>query len=124
MITMRQKKINVGDTMEKTIFYHKLVFHIPQKTWIEGELLDIYGLEKAEEKLFAMLYEGGVTSFYLTEATGYYNGRHYPETLLTVFGDTLSVSKVFEHWCEAHQSILRQEAYAYELDGKLIVFRC
>lgn len=113
-----------GDAMERMIFKDKIVFHIPQKTWIEGEMLDIYGLEEAEEKLFAMLCDGGVTSFYLTEATGYYNGRHYPETLLTVFGNTHYASKAFEHWCEAYQSILRQETYAYELDGKLVVFRC
>ena len=59
-------------------------------------MVDIYGIKEAEEQLFAMLYDVGVTSFYLTEGTGYYNGRHYPETLLMVFGNMLSAAIVFK----------------------------
>lgn len=110
--------------MQRTIFQHKAVLHIPQQAWVDGELVDL-DLVEATGKLLAELGTAGVTSFYQTQATGHYQGRSYPETLLTIFGtaETTAAASIFKRWNKAHRATLRQEAFAYEQDGELFVYQ-
>lgn len=110
--------------MQRTVLKRKAVLHIPQMAWENGELVDI-DLAGALEELLENLAEAGVTSLYQTQATGYYKGRSYPEMLFTVFGiaETTAAVHIFEAWNKKHKGILKQEAFAYELDERLFVYQ-
>ena len=110
--------------MKRTKYQHKAVLHIPQQAWVDGELVDL-DLTEALEKLSENLEAAGITSYYETQATGHYKGRSYPEMLLTIFGtaETSVAVNVFMLWYGANRDTLRQEAFAYELDGELFVYQ-
>lgn len=110
--------------MQRKILKRKAVLHIPQMALENGELVDI-DLAGALEELLANLAEAGVTSLYQTQATGYYNGRSYPEALFTIFGvaETTAAVHIFTAWNKEYKGILKQEAFAYELDDRLFVYQ-
>lgn len=110
--------------MRRTILRHRAVLHIPQQAW-DGERLVDLDLTGEKEELLAELTAAGVESLFQTEAVGYYKGRRYPESLLTIYGEaeTTAAASIFSAWNKRHRETLRQEAFAYELDGELFVYQ-
>ncbi len=100
----------------------KLTVHIPRYHWTGG-------LEPIDYPAFIrQLAEGleslGIDSFYTTPATGYYKGRSYDETLLTLFCKTdvdNAVAGVIENLFRTNNHLLQQEAYAFERNSVLWV---
>lgn len=99
---------------------HKLVLHVPTQKYVNDKLVAI------EYKGFIDFIIKGleVTGFYITPALGSYKGRVYPEKLVTAFVNNEMLNQVdyyFRHAVVKFHLNMRQEAYAYELDGKLHV---
>ena len=99
---------------------HKLVFHIPELAAADGKLFSVPA-DALIKALAEELQRAGVLSFYTISAAGFYNGRSYPEKLITVFcrDDPAPLQDMFRRWFRAHNDELRQEALAFETDGVL-----
>lgn len=100
----------------------KLTLHIPLYSW-NGELTPI-DAESFKEKLIARFKVIGIDSFYFTSATGYYKGRGYNEALLTVFCEKDKAERVVEIFKQVYNEnnhIMKQESFAYEMNGVLYV---
>lgn len=108
--------------LKKTIFEHKIILHIPQQAFVNGKLIDLNLTEKIAN-LIEKIISAGVASFYQTQVTGFYKGRSYPQLLLTMYGgaEIFRSAEIFYKWNEENKNALQQEAFAYELDGKLFV---
>ena len=50
-----------------------------------------------------------------------YNSRVYDELLITVFADNSEAVDVFRKWFLKNSHILCQEAFAYEINNKMII---
>lgn len=97
---------------------HKLVLHVPTKKLAENELVDV-DYKKFIEAIIKGLAVAGCT---FTQVTGYYKRRVYPEMLVTIFLNNEQLSRVdywFRHAMVKCHLEMQQEAYAYELDGKM-----
>lgn len=101
---------------------HKLVFHIPQKALVHGVALEI-PFSELFPNLVTALYAAGLSGFYVVDGVGFYKGRTYPEKLVTVFcGDTMeAVESAYQDWFQRFNDVLQQEAFAYEVDGELVI---
>ena len=99
---------------------HKLVFHIPQKALVHGVALEI-PFSALFPNLVTALYDAGVSGFYVVDGVGFYEGRTYPEKLVTVFCEDApeDVEKAYRDWFRHFNDVLQQEAFAYEVDGVL-----
>ena len=95
---------------------HKFIFHIPCCKYQNGTLTPAPWQQVVEE--FSLALYKYTDGFYITDAIGCYKGRSYPEKLVTAYCDAAVVTDFLRI---AH--ILQQEAYAYEMDGELVV-RC
>ncbi|MBQ2654606.1 MAG: hypothetical protein IJF83_13720 [Methanobrevibacter sp.] len=74
------------------------------------------------EELTASLEDGGFVSFYVTKVEGHYKTRKYDELLITIFADgDDSPVEIFRHWFLKNNGALCQEAFAYELNSRMIV---
>lgn len=93
---------------------HKLVFHIPCYMYKDGALQPAPWQQVIDD--FAKVLYEHTDGFFVTDAIGYYKGRTYAEKLLTAYCDA-KVAADFLHIAR----ILEQEAYAYEIDGRLII---
>ena len=119
-------------------FEHKLVFHVPLMYSVGNRLEEIKTPEIVQN-LIQKLFDAGYDSFYVQDADGYYTrrenfGRQYPEKLITLFTGqsgmpddtkerlTQDAIQIFQQWIRKHDDELRQEEYAYELDGKLYTY--
>ena len=103
------------------VYTNKLVLHIPHYAWENEQLIKI-NYEHFKQKLYNDLMQAGVDSWYTTAAKGFYKGRGYDEELLTVFCDenVLTIVDIFvQSYIDA--KYMRQEAFAYECNGVLIV---
>lgn len=99
---------------------HKLVLHVPTKKYENGKFVDI------NYKLFmdVMTQYLEADSYYIADAVGHYQGRAYPEKLVTLFLKEEQCARVdyyFRHTIVKCHLALQQKAYAYELDDKLYV---
>ena len=100
---------------------HKAVLHIPRQYWDGAQLRDL-DLQKVLPALTELLETIGISGWHETEAYGHFKGRRYPELQITVFDtDPMAVEQVFRQWIEDAHPQLRQEAYAWEMDGKLVL---
>lgn len=100
----------------------KLTFHIPCAAWSNG-LIEI-NYKAFKQYLLEGLAAIGLTSLYSVQAKGYYKGREYDEILLTVFckeQDCDAAAEVFRQTFRVHNDLMRQEAFAYECNGVLVV---
>lgn len=100
----------------------KLTLHVPCVTRDNGLIKVDY--KSFKKRLLEELEAAGVTSFYTQAATGYYKGAEYDEVLWTVFCDPERKDTIIDVFCRTFResnSFLRQEAFAYECDGKLVV---
>ena len=93
---------------------HKLVFHIPCCTYKDGVLQPAPWQQVIDD--FAEVLYAYTDGFFVTDAIGYYKGRSYAEKLLTAYCD----AKVTADFLRI-ASVLEQEVYAYEIDGRLVI---
>lgn len=98
------------------ILSNKISFHIPGLKYIEGKMLNIY-LDDFKAVLNKELEKVGIEAFYAEKAVGYYKGREYPQEIITVFFDKEDVLRCFVRTVYEMRDSLKQEAYAYELNG-------
>ena len=100
---------------------NRISFHIPGFKYIEGKMLNIY-LDDFKAALNKELEKVGIEAFYVVKAVGYYKGREYPQEIITVFFDKEDVLGCFARTVYSMRDSLKQEAYAYELNGKMHVY--
>lgn len=93
---------------------HKLVFHIPCCTYKDGALQPAPWQQVIDD--FAKVLYEYTDGFCVVDAVGYYKGRSYAEKLLTVYCDMAVVADFLRI-----AAVLEQEAYAYEIDGRLVI---
>ena len=101
---------------------NKVVVHIPHKAWEDGKFVEINYVQ-AREDLIQKLTNSGVGGFYVVECTGYYKNRSYKEDLLTFFYNRKNNEQenIIKNWIEQNKTILKQECFAVEIDGKLFI---
>ena len=120
---------NVGHsrfTMNKWSFVRmkldcRFVLHIPLSKWENGKIisLDVDG-EIAE--LTDCLEADGFDSFYITRVESRYRSRKYDELLITIFAcEDHNPCGIFRKWFCRYNHILGQEAFAIELNNRLII---
>ena len=100
---------------------NKISFHIPGFKYIEGKMLNIY-LDDFKAALYSELEKVGIEAFYAEKAVGYYKGREYPQEIITVFFANEDVLGCFARTVYSMRESLKQEAYAYELNGTMYVY--
>ena len=93
----------------------KYVFHIPLEKFIDGKLVEI----EIEEILDELIEKLG-DSFYMTRVKSCYKSRFFDELLITVFSQS-QLEEIFKEWFIRNNTILMQEAFAFEVDGKMII---
>ena len=99
----------------------KYVLHIPLSRWENGILIPLDVDEQLNE-LINDLEVHGFDSFYLTKVESYYKSRKFNELLITIFaGDGDAPHEIFKEWFLRHNDKLAQEAFAYELNSKMII---
>ena len=101
---------------------NKISFHIPGFKYIEGKMLNIY-LDDFKAVLNKELKKNGIEAFYALKAVGYYKGREYPQEIITVFFDKEDVLGCFARTVYSMRDSLKQEAYAYELNGAMYIYK-
>ena len=74
------------------------------------------------EELISHLEVQGFDGFYLTKVKSYYKSRRYDELLLTIFaeGDE-GPCEIFRDWFYRHNDVLCQEAFAVEINNRMII---
>lgn len=98
-------------------YMSKYVLHIPSAKYVDGKTVSIVTESALMANEIAQKVDGG----YLVDATGFYNGRTYAETLMVVYGD--NIGDIFREKCKEYHDRLRQNEYAYEKDNDLIKFK-
>ena len=111
--------LSVGDgIMELDCRY---VLHIPLSKWENDELV-LLDVDDEIEKLIFELEVKGFDSFYVTKVESYYKSRKYDELLITIFaGDDDSPCEIFRNWFYMHNDVLFQEAFAIEVNNRMII---
>lgn len=99
----------------------KYVFHIPKyKIW--KLKINSCPHRRYNKEFITKLNENGYTSAYLTEAKSYYKNRTYDEILITLFTSSKNnPEKIFRKFFTENNSILKQEAFAYECDNRMFI---
>ena len=104
----------------------KYVFHIPLSKYVNGDVIPIE-TEAIIDDLIEDFNRKGYENLYLVKAKGYYKSRSYDEVLITIFTSKSSKDghaapdEIFRNWFERNGNVLRQEALAYECNGKLFI---
>lgn len=99
----------------------RYVLHVPLSRWENDKIipLDLDGLIM---ELMSSLELEGFDSFYVTKVEGHYKSRKYDELLITIFaGGDDSPLPIFRHWFAKNNDTLRQEAFSYEFNNRMIV---
>lgn len=98
----------------------KYVFHIPLYRFDDGELIKL----PIDDLLDDLIDELGADSLYVTKAKSYYRSRCFDELLLTLFvGCDESPEEIFKNWFRDNNHIMGQEAFAYECQNKMHIFK-
>ena len=109
---------NDGDAMELDCRY---VLHIPLSKWENGEVVPLDVDDEIEELIFCLEVQG-FDGFYLTKVKSHYKSRRYDELLLTIFaGDGDGPCEIFRDWFFRHNDVLCQEAFAVEVNNRMII---
>ena len=95
----------------------KYILHIPNAKAVDDHLVSVVTEAAKMASEIAKKVDGG----YLVDATGFYKGRTYQETLMVVYGD--NIDEIFRDKCKEYHDLLCQEEYAYEKDNDLIKFK-
>ena len=99
----------------------KYVFHIPLYKYVDGKLVRIE-IDEILNDLIILFHQNGFDSLYMTKIKSYYKARLYDEILLTIFSSAKSPVAIFEEWFRINNDLLGQEAFAYEIGDRMIIF--
>ena len=111
---------NDGGAMELDCRY---VLHIPLSKWENGEIVPL-DMDGEIDELISHLEVQGFDGFYVTKVKSYYKSRRYDELLLTIFaGDGEGPWEIFRDWFSRHNDVLCQEAFAVEINNRMIIER-
>lgn len=104
------------------VLANKIIFHIPEKTWMDNTLVDIPA-KRLIKSLTNRLQDTGCVSFYATQAESFYKNRTYPEKLITLYcpENYEQVINAFKAWFKENNSELHQESFAYEYNNLLYI---
>lgn len=98
----------------------KYVFHIPKYKFEDNELTPIDS--NILKNFITKLNENGYSSAYLTDVKSYYKNRAYDETLITLFtSQEREPEKIFKEFFTGNNNILKQEAFAYECNNRMLI---
>lgn len=98
----------------------KYVFHVPLFKFEDGELIELEICEVLDD----LFEELDAHSLYISKVKSRYAKRSYDELLITLFTNSDEhPEEVFERWFRSNNGILAQEAFAFELDGRMYVAR-
>lgn len=98
----------------------KYVFHIPLYKFKDEELIKL----SIDNLLDDLIDDLGVDSLYITKAKSYYKSRCFDELLLTLFVSCdENPEEIFKNWFRKNNHILGQEAFAYECQNQMHIFR-
>ena len=99
----------------------RYVLHIPLSKWENGKIKSLM-VDDVIAELISLLEAEGFDSFYVTKVESYYKSRKYDELLVTIFaGDGDGPCEIFRRWFLAHNDVLRQEAFAFEINNRMII---
>ena len=99
----------------------RYVLHIPLSRWENGKIMPL-DMDEPISELMELLEDKGFDSFYVTKVEGHYKSRKYDELLVTIFADDDdSPIAIFRQWFSKNNGKLRQEAFAYEFNNRMIV---
>ncbi len=107
---------------------NKYVFHIPLYKYVDTSLIRL-DIDSILDILVDELNKGGYGSLYIIKVKSYYKSRSFDELLVTLFVSQKSVLEskrelpdiIFKRWFKQHNTILQQEAYAYEHNNSMII---
>lgn len=98
----------------------KYIFHIPKYKFEDNKLTPID--TNLLNEFITKLNENGYSSAYLTDVKSYYKNRTYDEILITLFTSSKNnPEKIFRKFFTENNSILKQEAFAYECDNRMFI---
>ena len=98
----------------------KYVFHVPIFKFEDGMLIEL----EIEDILDELIEELDARSLYISKVKSVYRKRIYDELLITLFTTSDGhPEEVFERWFRANNDILAQEAFAFEMDGRMFIGR-
>lgn len=100
---------------------NKISFHIPGFKFVDGKMLNVY-IGEFKEALSKELSAISVEAFFSEKAVGYYKGREYPQEIITVFYNDEDVLSCFINAVSRMREALKQESFAYELNGTMYVY--
>lgn len=108
---------------------HKLTFHIPLCAYDEAQSIGYkyspVPFIEFEGELINELESIGIDCYNIVSSVGGYKGRKYDQDLFTVFCDydhQKAIIDAYKSVCRKMKNEMKQEQYAYEHDGVLIVF--
>ena len=103
---------------------HKLAFHIPHVAFDGNGFSDV-PFWRFENMLIDGLEKVGIDAYHIITAEGGYKGRKYAQDIFTVFCDydhQKPIIDTYKNLCNSMKCEMKQEQYAYEHDGVLVVF--
>lgn len=95
----------------------KYVLHIPLNKFSNGGLVEL-DIEDLIDELMVSL---DIDSYYVTRVESHYKTRKYDELLITVFTNTQTIGSQFRDWFLKNNHVLGQEAFAYEVNNRMII---
>ena len=99
----------------------RYVLHIPLSRW-ENDTLMALDVDDMLDELINLLKLQGFDSFYLTKVESYYKSRRFDEVTLTIFASSGDEPhEILKRWFLAHNDVLGQEAFAYEIGNKMVI---
>ena len=99
----------------------RYVLHIPLSKWENGEVVSL-DVDGEIEELISHLEVQGFDGFYVTRVKSYYKSRRYDELLVTIFaGNGEGPCEIFREWFSRHNEVLCQEAFAVEINNRMII---
>lgn len=120
VISRRFEMIDMG-TDNRIELDEKYVFHIPLYRHVDGKLV-LIEIDEILNDLINMFHQNGFDSLYMAKIKSYYKARLYDEILLTIFSSAKSPVAIFEEWFRINNDLLGQEAFAYEIGDRMIIF--
>ena len=99
----------------------KYVLHIPLSKCEDDMVVDL-NMDEILEDLISQLDMKGFDSFYITKVQSHYKSRIFDEVLITIFTDSgRDLVGLFRNWFLKNNNVLRQEAFAYERNNRLVI---
>ena len=103
----------------------KYVFHLPLYKFVNDELITIDF--NIISDLMDSFSENGYENAYVMKVKGYYKSRAFDELLITIFTSSevnnLKPDSIFKEWFIKNNNILEQDAFAYEFNGEMFIFK-